>query len=222
MQVHESAESTELRAALRDGCERAWTAIYERYTPKLITYALATCQYRWRYDVEAIVAAVWLSTWNRRDKLDDNILLPHRFHGYLQLGVLNHIRTQSRKDAFRQELPMASYRKLMQDSEGDEEDFTTLIEIIGGRIESAPNPAELFERAETVAEVREILHEMATDPWHGNETRGQVLMLAHGNGLSYEEAAEKLGISFCGVKTKIFRARRSFTRKWNEKHGGLA
>jgi len=222
MQVHESAESTELRAALRHGCEKAWTAIYERYTPKLITYALATCQYRWRCDVEAIVAAVWLSTWNRRDKLDDNILLPHRFHGYLQLGVLNHIRTQSRRDTFRQELPMASYRKLIECSEGDEEDFTTLIEIIGGQIESAPNPAELFERAETVAEVRAILREMEYEPHHGDYSRAQVLTLIHGERLSYEEAAEALGISFCGVKSKIFRARRSFTRKWNEKHGALA
>ena len=219
MQVHESAEATQLRAALRDGCERAWTAIYERYNSKLITYGLATCQYRWRYDVEAIVAQVWLSTWNRRDKLNDTILLPHRFHGYLQVGVLNRIRTQSRKDTFRQELPMASYRKLIEDSEGDEEDFTTLIEIIGGQIESAPNPAELFERAETVAEVRAILLDMQYEPHHGDYSRAQVLTLIHGERLSYEEAAEALGISFCGVKSKVFRARRSFVQKWVEKHG---
>lgn len=222
MQVHESAESIQLREALRGGCEKAWTAIYERYTPKLITYALATCQYRWRYDVEAIVAAVWLSTWNRRDKLDDNILLPHRFHGYLQLGVLNHIRTQSRRDTFRQELPMASYRKLIEEGQGDEEDFITLIEIIGGRIESAPDPAQLFERAETVAEVREILREMQYEPHHGDYSRAQVLTLIHGERLSYEEAAEALGISFCGVKSKVFRARRSFVQKWVEKHGAMA
>ena len=222
MQVHEGAEAAELRAALRDGCELAWAKVYERYNSKLITYGLATCQYRWRYDVEAIVAQVWLSTWNRRDKLDDNILVGHRFHGYLQLGVLNRIRTQSRKDTFRQEYPMASYRKLIEDSEGDEEDFTTLIEIIGGRIESAPNPAELFERAETVAEVRSILHDMACEPQHGDYSRAQVLTLIDGERLSYEEAAQVLGISFFGVKSKVFRARRSFAHKWVEKHGAMA
>lgn len=222
MQVHEDPDAAQLRAALRGGCEHAWTAIYERYNSKLITYGLATCQYRWRYDVEAIVAQVWLSTWNRRDKLDDNILIGHRFHGYLQLGVLNRIRTQSRKDTFRQEFPMASYRKLIEDSEGDEEDFTTLIEIIGGQVESAPNPAELFERAETVAEVRAILLDMQYEPHHGDYSRAQVLTLIHGECLTYEEAAEALGISFCGVKSKVFRARRSFVQKWVEKHGSMA
>lgn len=222
MQAHESVEAAELRAALRDGCERAWARVYERYNTKLITYGLATCQYRWRYDVEAIVAQVWLSTWNRRDKLDDNILVGHRFHGYLQLGVLNRIRTQSRKDTFRQELPMASYRKLIDDCEGDDEDFTSLIEIIGGRIESAPDPAELFEAAETVAEVRAILHDLACEPQHGHHSRAQVLTLIHGERLSYEEAGEVLGISFHGVKSKVFRARRSFVRLWVEKHGAMA
>ena len=222
MQVHEDPDAAQLRAALRGGCEKAWTALYERYNSKLITYGLATCQYRWRYDVEAIVAQVWLSTWNRRDKLDDNILIGHRFHGYLQVGVLNRIRTQSRKDTFRQEYPMASYRKLIEDSEGDEEDFTTLIEIIGGQIESGPNPAELFERAETVAEVRAILLEMHSEPHHGDYSRAQVLTLIHGERLSYEEASEALGISLCGVKSKVFRARRSFVQKWVEKHGAMA
>lgn len=221
MQLHENAEVAELRAALRDGCERAWTRVYERYNSKLITYGLATCQYRWRYDVEAIVAQVWLSTWNRRDKIDDHILVGHRFHGYLQLGVLNRIRDQSRKDTFRQELPMASYRKLVEHSEGDEEDFSTIIEIIGGRIESAPNPAELFERAETVAEVRSILHEMACEPQHGDYSRAQVLTLIDGDCLSYEEAARVLGISFFGVKSKIFRARRSFAQKWVQRYGAM-
>lgn len=220
MQTHD--ESSELRAALRDGCERSWARVYERYTPRLLSYALATCQYRWKYDVEAIVASVWLSTWNRRDKLDDNILLPHRFHGYLQLGILNRIRTQSRRDTFRQELPVASYRRLIPDTEGDEEDFTTLIEVCGGRMDSAPDPADLCERAETVREVRAILDEMATDPWHGSEKRGRALMLTHGDGLSYEEAADALGVSFAGVKSKLFRARRSFARKWVDKHGEYA
>lgn len=222
MQVLESAEAAELRAALRDGCERAWTAIHERYTPKLITYGLATCQYRWRYDVEAIVAAVWLSTWNLRDKLDDNILVGHRFHGYLQLGVLNRIRTQSRKDTFRQELPIASYRKLIENSQGVDDDFTTLCSIIGGRIESAPDPAELCERAETIAQVREILHEMVCEPQHGHYSRAQVLTLIHGERLSYEEAAEVLGISFMVIKSKLYRARRSFARLWEAKHGAMA
>ena len=221
MQVPESAEAAELRAALRDGCERAWTRVYERYNSKLITYGLATCQYRWRYDVEAIVAQVWLSTWNRRDKLDDDILVGHRFHGYLQLGVLNRIRDKARKDTFRQELPMASYRKLVDASEGDEEDFSTIIEIIGGRMESSPNPAELFERAETVAEVRSILHEMACEPQHGHDSRAQVLTLIDGDCLSYEEAARVLGISFCGVKSKVFRARRSFAQKWVQRYGAM-
>ena len=218
MQVHEDPDAAQLRAALRGGCEHAWTAIYERYNSKLITYGLATCQYRWRYDVEAIVAQVWLSTWNRRDKLDDNILIGHRFHGYLQLGVLNRIRTQSRKDTFRQEFPMASYRKLIEDSEGDEEDFTTLIEIIGGQVESAPNPADEYETLETRGEVRGILRAM-TDKKFGNELRALVLILVHGQGFTYHEATEALATTHASVKSRLFRARHAFERLWVEKHG---
>lgn len=224
MQVLEDPQAAELRAALRHGCEKAWTALYERYTPSLISYGLITCSHRPAYDVESIVASVWLSTWSRRHQLDEDIFLPSRFHAYLNLGVLNRIRDQSRRHTFRQEFPMASFMSALGfgNSAGDDADFTTLLEIIAGTFTSAPDPADLCERAETVDEVRTVLHEMTTDARHGHETRGQVLMLVHGHGLSYEEASEVLGITWLGVKSKIFRARRSFAKKWTEKHGALA
>ena len=219
MPLREDPDTAELRGALRGGCERAWTAIYERYNPLLIAYGRFACGFRDRYDVESIVGGVWLSTWIRRDELDGDIFLPYRFHGYLQLGVLNRIRDQSRRDQFRQERPMASYAKMLGHSEGDDDDITRLFDVIGGTIESAPDPAEVFARLETAEQVRDILKHINGKHVWGNERTALVLLLVNGHRMPYAEAVACLGLSKGVFRSRLFRARQSFKHQWIARYG---
>ena len=220
MQVHEDPDAAQLRAALRGGCEKAWTALYERYTPSLISYGLITVSHRPAYDMEAIVAAVWLSTWSRRQRFDENILMPFKFHAYLKLGVLNQIRDHYRRHSFRQEFSMASLQSALGlgNSVEDGDDFISIVDKIAGKITSAPDPADEYETLETRGEVREILRAM-TDKKYGNELRALVLILVHGHGFTYHEATDALATTHASLKSRLFRARHAFEWLWVEKHG---
>ncbi len=94
---HASEDARLVRAA-RDGDERAFGALYERYARVIHGVLLARAP---RADVEDLVQDVFLSAWNRLESLRD----PAAFGGWLSMIARNRVTDFHRQTVHSVELP---------------------------------------------------------------------------------------------------------------------
>ena len=192
----EAGSDEELVRRLIDGSHDALASLYDRHSTAIFRRALRTGADR--PTAEEVVQETFLVLWNRAELFDPSRgSLPAWLLVIARNRTLNHLRAAARRPAT---TPFSSFG-----GEGSGEDWTTQwLETSGDLVGAArpePGPEAAISTRETSEWVAAALASLGAP-------ERQVILLAHGEGLSQSEIATKLGWPLGTVKTRTRRAYR--------------
>ncbi len=186
----EAVTDSELVAAVRRGCDRAFEQLYERYHRRIAAYIYGMVNDYGR--AEDISQDVFMSALRRMRGTDRPIAFKPWVYEIAKNACIDQFRRARRGEE-------VSY---------DAEDGLAATER-SRLVTTAPSPAAQVDQKADIDNLRGAFGGLS-------QTHHEILVLREFEGLSYREIGERLGMSRASVESTLFRARRRLTEEYEE------
>ncbi|RMG57510.1 MAG: sigma-70 family RNA polymerase sigma factor [Deltaproteobacteria bacterium] len=172
-----------LMLLLRKGKEGAFDVLFRRHFGKLYGFFLRSTGNR--HTAEDLAQEVLVRLFRSAGRYEPTAKFSTFLYTIARNVLLNYIRDSRKKDP---------------EVDGGEGELTPFELSLETTPSSCPDPSEILEKKETLQVLEKALSEMP-------ENLRTPFLMAQGEGMSYREIGEVMGISEGAVKLRIFRAR---------------